>query len=72
MKPDWEGFGRAIMEAWPEGGLDGFDLQDIAEKYGVIREVPYDPDKHGTGGLEEWGMEPGNPWFVPNYEERER
>lgn len=45
--PDWEGFGRDAMEAWPLGGIDGFELQDLAEKHGLIARVPggYDPER---------------------------
>ena|SRR3990167_6127047 len=30
-------FSRAVMESWPEGDLDGGDLQDIAEKHGLLK-----------------------------------
>ena len=31
-------FARAVMDPWPEGELDGGDLQDIAEKYGLLKQ----------------------------------
>jgi hypothetical protein len=66
MTPDWEAFGREVMDAWPEGGIDGFDLQDLAEKHGIILSVPggFDPDKHNDDG---YGLESGDPWFERNY-----
>lgn len=67
MKPDWEGFGRAIMSTWAEGGVDGFELQYIAERYGILRLEKYNPEKHGAQAVEEFGIEPGDAWYVPNY-----
>ena len=29
-------FAREILAAWPEGGIEGGDLQDIAEKHGLL------------------------------------
>jgi hypothetical protein len=29
-------FAQEIMDYWPEGGVDGDDLQNIAEKHGLI------------------------------------
>lgn len=50
-EPDYKGFAIAIVEGWPEPfaeGLDGFDLQELAEKYGLLRKerrvVPCDPE----------------------------
>lgn len=66
-RPDWEGFSRAVMEAWPEGGIDGFELQELAEKYRLIRPVPggYDP----ATCTDSLGVcpEPGDPWFERAY-----
>lgn len=31
------GFAQEVMEAWPEGGFDGGDIQDIAEKHGLLK-----------------------------------
>ena len=39
-------FARAVMQAWPEGGIDGGELQDIALARGLLRpaEPPTDWD----------------------------
>lgn len=69
-KPDWEGFGRAVMEDWPECLPDDLTLQDLAEDFGLIRKVPggYDPAKHDGP---HWVVpEPGDDWFVLNYKDR--
>jgi len=67
-RPDWEGFGRAIMEVWPDSGIDGEDLQEAAEHYGIIYRAPggYNPHRHG----DEWAdiIKPGEPFFVRNYD----
>ena len=68
-QPDWEGFARAIMDAWPEGDVDGGDLQETAERYGLLRKEPYDPAKHGEWGKEEYGTQPGEDWYVLTYAE---
>lgn len=67
--PDWEGFSRAIMKYWPEGDVDGGDLQDTAERYGLLRKEKYDPKKHCYWGQDEYGLEAGDDWYVLNYEE---
>jgi hypothetical protein len=40
MKPNeiaqLQAFALEILKAWPHGGVDGFDLQDIAEKHGLL------------------------------------
>ena len=62
---NFEGFAREILSAWPEGGIDGFDMQDLAVKYGLLRETTYDPEKHGD---DLYGCsEKGDPWFVKTY-----
>lgn len=66
MKPDWEAFGRAVMEAWPDSGLDGFDVQELAEKHGLIVEAPggFDPKVH----LDPLGIcEPRDTFFLRTY-----
>lgn len=70
---DWEGFGQAVMEAWPDGDIDGFELQEIAERHGVISQVPggYDPERDGEDAIDEYGIEPGDAWFVRNYERKD-
>ncbi len=39
-------FARRIMQAWPDGGIDGGELQDIALAHGLLRpaEPPTDWD----------------------------
>ena len=66
-KPNWEAFGREIMEAWPEGGVDGLDLQDIAVRHGVLRETAYDFKAHGKEGHYDWGLQEGDVYFERNY-----
>lgn len=37
-------FAQAIMEAWPEGGIEGDDLQEIAVKHGLLApETRFEP-----------------------------
>ena len=45
--PDWEGFGRALMENWPTGDVEGSELFDLSHKYRLIVEAPggYDPEE---------------------------
>ena len=45
--PDWEGFGRALMENWPTGNVEGSELFDLSHKYRLIVEAPggYDPEE---------------------------
>ena len=47
---------------WDCNGIEGGDFQDLAEKHGVIRAVPYDPQKHGDGPAE-YDVEPGQEIF---------
>lgn len=32
-------FAQDIMSSWPEGGLDGGDIQDLAVKHGLLAPV---------------------------------
>lgn len=51
-----------ITEGCFEGcDLDGGEVQDNAVKLGIIHEVAYDPEKHGTKNVD---AEPGDQWFV--------
>lgn len=61
--PDWEGFGRDLLECWPVGDVDGADLFDAALRNGLIREVPggYDPEQHTDA--ECICPEKGDPWY---------
>jgi hypothetical protein len=41
-------FAQEIMDHWPESGVDGDDLQNIAEKHGLIEStIKYDPCGEG-------------------------
>lgn len=64
--PDWEGFGRAVMDFWPESAPDGFDLHVLAIKHRILTEVPggFDPERHSdaTGSAES-----GVQWYERNY-----
>jgi len=61
--PDWEGFGRDLLESWPVGDVDGAELFDAALRNRLIREIPggYDPEQH----IDADGIcpEPGDPWY---------
>ena len=39
---------------------DGFDVQELAMRHGLIVDVPYDPIVHGESDC----CEPGDSWFV--------
>lgn len=60
----WAKLGMAVMGGWPDsfGDIDGFDLQDMAEKSGVLVRVPggFNPNVH------DWSddVEPGDDWFT--------
>ena len=62
-RPDWEGFGRDLMENWPTGDIGGGELFEAALRNGLIREVPggYDPEQH----IDAEGIcpETGDPWY---------
>lgn len=68
---DFEGFGKALMKKYWEydcGQVEGDEIQEIALEYGLIVKVPYDPEKHGDGGLE-FGLEKGDEWYIPAWKE---
>jgi hypothetical protein len=57
---------QAFVDALVKNGMedvDGGELQELLVKHGLYRIVPYDPDVHGSGGLE-W-IEAGDDWYVP-------
>lgn len=66
-KPDWEGFGRDMVDEWPTGDIEGAYLFDAALRYGLIREIPggYNPDEH----IDAEGIcpETGDPWYEYNF-----
>ena len=51
-------FAQSIMEAWPEGGIEGDDLQEIAVKHGMLTpEIRHEPcgewcQCNGIGGYD--------------------
>lgn len=61
--PDWEGFGRAIVDEWPTRQIDGNELFSLAWNFGLIREIAggFDPDEH----IDAEGIcpEKGDPWY---------
>lgn len=63
VPPDYKGFAKWVMENGPWSGndLDGGDVQEHAVKFGVVKEVKYDPAVHGES---EFDCAPGDPWFV--------
>lgn len=47
-----------------EGGdIDGGDFQNKALELDLLREVPYDPQKHGNYTGEAWDLNPGDPYI---------
>ena len=59
----WAKLGMAVMQGWPEGGdIDGFDLQVMAEKAGVLIAVDggFDPAIHHDPMGD---AEAGDDWF---------
>ena len=64
--PDWEAFGRQLMECWGGGGdLDVFDLQAAAVRHRVLIEAPngYDPEINEDA----FDAKIGDTWYVRNY-----
>ena len=58
-------FAQDIMEAWPEGGIEGDDLQEIALKHGMLApEIRHEPcgewcQCNGIGGYDSDGWQRG-------------
>ena len=46
--PDFEAFGRIVLDDWPVSDIDGSDLFDWALACHLIREIPggFDPEQH--------------------------
>ena len=65
--PDWEGFGRAMVEDWPTNDIDGADLFELAAQYRLIAEVAggYDPETHIDADC--ICPERGDPWYEYNF-----
>ena len=45
-------FARAVMQAWPKGGIDGGELQEIALAHGLLRHAEPPPEWDGCGFYE--------------------
>lgn len=62
--PDYKGFAKWCLTEGPWSGcdLDGGSVQDAAVKFGVAKQVQYDPKVHGAETI--CNVEPGDPWFV--------
>ena len=62
-RPDFEGFARGILEQWPTGDIDGWELFELSVNYGMIQEIPggYDPEQHIDA--ECICPERGDPWY---------
>ena len=57
-----ERFGAMVLRDWNEHDcmdVDGSDIQDMADKAGVIVLEPYNVKKHGDYMGEAWGTEEG-------------
>ncbi len=69
-QPDWEGFGRALMELveWPANSdVEAADLFELCQTHHLIREIPggYQADNH----IDAYGISPedGDPWYEFNF-----
>jgi hypothetical protein len=51
-------FATDIMEAWPMGGIDGAELQDIAEKHGLLSPVTLTAPCHEECNCTDYGLTP--------------
>ncbi len=62
--PDYKGFAKWCLTEGPFQGcdLDGGCVQEAALKFGIIKQVEYDPKVHGEETI--CDVEPGDPWFV--------
>lgn len=63
-KRNVEGFTASVLQSlWDAVGLDGEDIQALGLKFGVIKEVRFDPTVHVDA--QGCGVEVDDPWFVP-------
>ena len=62
--PDYKGFAKWCLEEGPWQGcdLDGGDTQAAALKFGIIKQVSYNPKVHGE--TTDCYVESGDPWFI--------
>lgn len=54
-------FAKAVIRLAWQGDVGGDEIQELAEKNGLIGEVPFDPKLHKDPDL---CMEAGQPWYV--------
>lgn len=56
-------FAAEVLKSVFDGfSLDGFDLQELAVKHGLLVKTKYDPKKH-SNAYDDY-VEPGDPWYV--------
>jgi hypothetical protein len=55
-------FAKEMIRASWEGCEGGDIIQEAAEKYGLVKRVPFDPAIHED--VDGYGYEAGDPWFV--------
>jgi hypothetical protein len=62
-RPDYVGFARWCIQegSWAGTSLDGGEIQDAALRFGIIKQEPYCPEKHGDNDV---SAERGDDWFV--------
>lgn len=53
-----------LADVWGGSDPDGGDIQALAVKHGLIREVLYDPTRHPGVPAAEFGIDPGDPIYV--------
>ncbi len=51
-------FAQDIMRAWPEGGVDGGELQEAALRHGLL-----EPSEPTQDERDEWGLDEGDDWY---------
>ena len=52
-------FARFVLSEVFDGELDGAELQEVAEREGLIRKTTYDPVLHGHSDY----AQPGDDWY---------
>lgn len=55
---------QVIDWAWEGYDPDGSDIQDLAEKHGLLAKVPYDPEKHNLPEWLEGEVQPGDDYYT--------
>ena len=55
------------VERWSSGtDFEGFEIQDVGVRLGLLQEVAFDSEIHTDN--EGCGVEDGDPWFMPHPE----